>query len=323
MKRGKTALVLGGGGSRGAYEIGVWQALNELGIEINIVTGTSIGAVNGALVAQNDFETAKKNWKELEEGSIVELTEKDQLRNILEKNLNEEAIRSSLTEYGIVTVEFPSFKSHCMFIEEIPEGELIDYILASSACFPMINPYEINDKKFIDGAYFDNVPVEMALKKGAENVIAVDLDSIGIERKEAYKAVEFLKLISCKWPLGSCCEFKPKNTKRLIRLGYLDTMKGFNVYSGEKYTFIKGEFTKRGLSEADAAAAIFDLDPTVIYSKEILDKKLLEAIEEEERKSLAEEIKSKLKKLVTNKPTTLLEEEILAKRYVEKNGLMW
>lgn len=322
MKKGKTALVLGGGGSRGAYEIGVWQALNELGIQIDIVTGTSIGAVNGALVAQNDFDIAKKNWKELEEGSIIELTEKDQLRNILEKNLREDVIRSSLTEYGIVTVEFPSFKSHCMFIDEIPEGELIDYILASSACFPMINPYEINDKKFIDGAYFDNVPVEMALKKGAKNVIAVDLDSIGIVRKEAYEDAEFLKIISCKWPLGSCSAFKTNNTKRLMRLGYLDAMKEFNVYVGEKFTFIKGEFTKQGLVEADAAAAIFELDPTIIYSKEILDKKLMEAVEEE-RKSWAEELKSKLKKLVTNKPTTLLEEEILAKRYVEKNGLMW
>nr|WP_315024884.1 patatin-like phospholipase family protein [uncultured Aminipila sp.] len=323
MRKGKTALVLGGGGSRGAYEIGVWQALNELGIEINIVTGTSIGAVNGALVAQNDFETAKKNWKELEEGSIIELTEKDQLRKILKKNLREEAIRSSLTEYGIVTVEFPSFKSHCMFIEEIPKGELIDYILASSACFPMIDPYEINDKKFIDGAYFDNVPVEMALKKGAQNIIAVDLDSIGVVRKEAFKEVEFLKIISCKWSLGSCTAFQPKNTKRLIRLGYLDTMKGFNVFSGEKYTFVKGEFTKRGIAEADAAAAIFELDPAIIYSKEMLDQKLLEAFEEEKRKTWMEELKSKLKKVVTSKPATLLEEEILAKRYIEKNGLMW
>ena len=43
----KTALVLGGGGSRGAYEIGVWKALNELNIHADIVTGTSIGALNG------------------------------------------------------------------------------------------------------------------------------------------------------------------------------------------------------------------------------------------------------------------------------------
>ena len=45
-------LVLGGGGSRGAYEIGVWRAARELNIEFDVVTGTSIGALNGALVVQ-------------------------------------------------------------------------------------------------------------------------------------------------------------------------------------------------------------------------------------------------------------------------------
>lgn len=48
----KTAFVLGGGGSRGSYEMGVWKALRELGIDIHVVTGTSIGAVNGAMIAQ-------------------------------------------------------------------------------------------------------------------------------------------------------------------------------------------------------------------------------------------------------------------------------
>ena len=52
----KTALVLSGGGSRGAYEAGAWQALTELGIRIDIVTGTSVGAINGAMVAQGDLE---------------------------------------------------------------------------------------------------------------------------------------------------------------------------------------------------------------------------------------------------------------------------
>lgn len=51
----KTGLVLGGGGSRGAYELGVWKALRELGIEIQVVVGTSIGAINGALVAPGGF----------------------------------------------------------------------------------------------------------------------------------------------------------------------------------------------------------------------------------------------------------------------------
>ncbi|MBQ6088299.1 MAG: patatin-like phospholipase family protein, partial [Firmicutes bacterium] len=50
MKNKKTALVLGGGGSRGAYQIGVWQALKELGIRIDMVYGTSVGAINAAMV---------------------------------------------------------------------------------------------------------------------------------------------------------------------------------------------------------------------------------------------------------------------------------
>ena len=49
-KRKKTALVLSGGGSRGAYEAGAWQALVETGIEIDIVTGASVGSINGAMV---------------------------------------------------------------------------------------------------------------------------------------------------------------------------------------------------------------------------------------------------------------------------------
>ena len=60
MAKKKTALVLSGGGSRGAYEIGVWKALKGLRIRIDLVTGTSVGAINGALVAQRDLRIAEK-----------------------------------------------------------------------------------------------------------------------------------------------------------------------------------------------------------------------------------------------------------------------
>ncbi len=199
----------------------------------------------------------------------------------------------------------------------------MDYILASTACFPFISPHEIDDKKFIDGGYFDNIPVAMALKRGAENVIAVDLSAAGIIKKDTLKESDSLKKISCKWSLGSFFAFNPENTKRIIRLGYLDAMKSFNVFSGEKYTFIKGEFAKSGLEEADAAAAVFGLDPTLIYSKEILDNHLREAANEDGTKDWKDELKIKVKKIMTNSPASLVEEEILAKRYIEKNKLLW
>jgi NTE family protein len=301
MQDGKTALVLGGGGSRGAYEIGVWQALNELGIEINIVTGTSIGAINGAMVAQGDFEKALSIWHAIAESTITELNEQGTLKNILENHLNEQIIRDSKIAYGVVTVEFPNFNPHHVFIEDIPVGKLRDYILASSAFFPVITPHEIDNKKFIDGGYLDNLPVNMVLEKGAVNVIAVDLEALGIVNKSALKIVPALKMISSSWDLGDFMSFNPTNIRRIMRLGYLDAMKSFDVFVGKKYTFIKGEFAKRGLKEADAAAEIYELDPSLIYSKEMLDKQLYKAIALHKSSSNKKNPKQKLEVLLQKK----------------------
>ncbi|MEG1016631.1 MAG: patatin-like phospholipase family protein, partial [Oscillospiraceae bacterium] len=59
----KKALVLGGGGSKGAYECGAMRALRELGETFDIVTGTSIGALNGALYVQGDLESLEEMWE--------------------------------------------------------------------------------------------------------------------------------------------------------------------------------------------------------------------------------------------------------------------
>ena len=59
------AVVLSGGGSKGSYQIGVWKALRKLKIKYDIVTGTSVGALNGALMVQNKFHKAYKLWKEI------------------------------------------------------------------------------------------------------------------------------------------------------------------------------------------------------------------------------------------------------------------
>ena len=57
-------LVLAGGGTKGAYEVGVWKALKELNINITAIAGTSIGALNAALILQDDFEKIFYVWKQ-------------------------------------------------------------------------------------------------------------------------------------------------------------------------------------------------------------------------------------------------------------------
>ena len=65
MEEKEYGLVLAGGGTRGAYQVGVWKALIELGIKIKGIVGTSIGALNGALFLQDDFSTLVKMYENI------------------------------------------------------------------------------------------------------------------------------------------------------------------------------------------------------------------------------------------------------------------
>ncbi len=302
----KTALVLSGGGSRGAYEIGVWQALRELGIRIDIVTGTSVGALNGAVIVQDKFELALDLWSSLETTVMAldapghhtkEVLARDgnaygNLKKILSDHVDESLIRNSPIDYGIVTVELGSFKPINLFMENIPEGQLVDFMLASSACFPALKYYEIDNVKYVDGAYADNMPIGMALERGATKVIAVNLDAIGLTpNRKKFSDLPSVKMIECPWDLGNILVFEKKNTKRIMRLGYLDALKAFDAFDGIFYCFINGDMDKRSLGSAESAGRIFDLNPELIYSREIFNdqlKMLVAAYTKETEKELSD-----------------------------------
>ena len=251
----KTALVLSGGGSRGAYEAGAWQALTELGIQIDIVTGTSVGAINGAMVVQGDLDNTVRLWKEIETHMIFDVPEGTQpreyareivfhkgagtsgLKKLLKKYIDEETLRSAPADFGVVIVELPTFTPHYVYKEEMKPGQLLDYILASASLYPAIHSCKIDGKEYIDGGYADVMPVQMALDKGADEVIAVYLNAVGIVDRKALQATPNLTLIESKWDLGSTLIFDTDNARRIMRLGYLDAMKAYHVFDGEYYTF--------------------------------------------------------------------------------------
>ena len=62
------AVALGGGGAKGGYEVGVWRSLNEEGLKYNAVSGTSVGALNGAMMAMRDLEKAEELWRNIRHG---------------------------------------------------------------------------------------------------------------------------------------------------------------------------------------------------------------------------------------------------------------
>ena len=201
----KRAVALSGGGTKGSYELGAWKALLELGIDYQIVTGTSIGSINGALMTTGDYERARELWNTITMEDMmadgINLTatiegmydQKESIRPFLkryvknkgadispftefiEKLIDEQAIREAKRDFGLVTVQFPSLKACEVTKKDIPRGLLKDYILASAAIFPLFPMHKIGDQMYLDGCYHDNLPIDLALRMGATDIIAVDL----------------------------------------------------------------------------------------------------------------------------------------------------
>ena len=257
------AIVLSGGGAKGSYEIGVWKALRHLNINYDIVTGTSVGALNGALMVQKDYLKALFLWYNLKYKDVFEIKEnyteeeikkfyKDEilkggiditnLETTVEKLINKKKFFKSNIKYGLITVRFPSLKHVEMTKENLNEKNLVDYLIASASCFPAFKLKEIDSKLYLDGGFYDNMPINLAVKLGADEVIAVDLDEIGVKRKVKYDVD--ITYITPKNKIDSFLKFEKNSSRRGIRLGYNDTMKKYKKLDGNKYTFKLNDLEK-------------------------------------------------------------------------------
>lgn len=262
----KTAFVLSGGGTKGAYEIGFLKAMLELNIHPDIVTGTSIGALNGCLIAQHDNHIVIDLWEHAKMEDIIKdginfdfslesLISQSNLvipffksyinfkgANItplieLINNLSDEKkLKESNIDFGLVCVEYPSLTPIEISKSEIPNGDLANYLVASASCFPAFPIYHFNQKSYIDGGYYDNLPINLAFKLGATEVIAVELTPKKFTHPY-YKNRPNIKYVTPLNDLGNFLDFDQKTLQRRITLGYLDTMKLFNRYIGFQYTF--------------------------------------------------------------------------------------
>jgi len=255
-------LALGGGGAKGSYEIGVWQALNELSIPISFITGTSVGALNGAIMLQNDFKLAYKIWTETNLASVVKLgsctqsskTSKDKfvaylntfakvltdggldttpLKELLQSNLDEEIIRKSQTGYGMVTFSLSDLQPVKLYKEEIPHGKLVDYIIASAG-LPIFKRQSIDNNSFIDGGFCDVIPISLLIDKKIKNIIAVDISGPGVINRVDTSGTNIINIKNSR-PTGGILEFNPTKAKENMEMGYNDTLKKFGKLKGKNY----------------------------------------------------------------------------------------
>ena len=259
----KRAIVLGGGGSKGAYQIGAWKALRELGVEYDIVTGTSIGACNGALMVQGDYDRAFELWQSIDIDKVVlnglnlrtdlnyymEHSDKllgflktytsnkgmdtTPLLNLLGRFISADRFFSSSVDYGLVSVRFPAMQPVQKQKDSIPKTQLQDWIMASCSCFPAFPIYEIDGEGYIDGGYYDNLPISLAFTLGAQEVIAIALNP----KPHAYTNHPFVRCIQPKERLGGMLDFDATAIREQFELGYLDTLKSFGRLIGRDFSF--------------------------------------------------------------------------------------
>lgn len=252
-------LVLEGGGARGSYEIGVFKAIEELNIPIKAVTGTSVGALNGALFAQRRFKEAYDLWYNMDNRLVLntdtdtysELIHFDfkkgnlkkyykyfielitnggldiaPLKELIHKYVDEERIRNSDIAFGLVTVSLTERKPLEVYLEDIPKGEIHNFLLAS-AYLPGFKQEKLADERFIDGGFHDNTPINLMTKKGLKDIIVVRLKAIGLSQKPKEKDLNIIE-ISPTEDLGSMLDFSKELARKNIEMGYYDAMRLLN-----------------------------------------------------------------------------------------------
>lgn len=264
----KTAIVFGGGGSKGSYQLGVWRALREMNLEFDIATGTSIGSINACLYAMEAFDMCEKLWSSttvdkvmkngfnLNQGIDYYIENFDTLlpfiknyiayrgadispfKERLREYCDERRFFNSHIDFALMATEFPTRAPVLKTKASIAPGTLGKWLLASASCFPAFPVCEIDGNRYIDGGYCDNLPIDAAFSLGAEEVVAIPLKPL---EKIRHSKNPLIKFIKPSRDLGSFLCFEPDVLSNNAKLGYLDAMKAYGKLFGRRFAFSIGD----------------------------------------------------------------------------------
>lgn len=305
-------LVFDGGGARGAYQIGAWKALREAGVKLNAVAGTSVGALNGALVCMGDMEKAEDIWGKMTFSSVMDVDDewmerlfrkettireflnegwsrlKDggiditPLKELIHEVIDEEKIRNSSIEFCLLTFSVSDFKELDLSVEDIPEGLLEEFLLASAYLIGFKNE-RLHGKKYIDGGVINNVPLSSLVKRGYENIIEVRIYGPGREPRVKMPETGVKYEIGPRVKLGSIIEFSGRRSRQNMKIGYFDAkrmlygLEGFIYYVEQTYDDHYYEKLMSGIKEIEKAETAFALKLSFGHSDKELFMGMLEA----------------------------------------------
>ena len=260
----KIGLVLSGGGGKGAYELGVWNALRELDLDkyVKVISGTSIGAFNAVLFAQDDQEKEIGLWDEVTMDKLIPLTKfqlmrkgvglaigsrainftkkymknrwdnvksapKDGVMNMIDKYLDIDKMKKSGRICYATCTELPDFTTKYFKLNDYSTQEAKDIIMASSTLPIIYKSTSVENKKYFDGGIVDNTPIQPVYGEDCDVIIVVLLSSDEKVDRSLYpnaKIIEIAPRTDSEGMLKGTLNLDADAKRKRIKHGYDDAM---------------------------------------------------------------------------------------------------
>ena len=260
----KIGLVLSGGGGKGAYELGVWKALKDLGVDryIDVFSGTSIGAFNAVLFALDNLEAAEALWEEVTIEKLIPISKLDLLKrgiglvigsknlNIAKKYLNQRIEEGAVSKDGAKEIidkylnienvkrnnkicyaactELPNFNVKYFKVNDYEENLGKDIVIASASLPLIYEATEVMGEKYIDGGISDNTPIQPVYGEGCDIIIVVLLSKEARIDRALYPNTHIIELYPRNLNesvINGTLNLNDEAKKNRIKEGYEDTIR--------------------------------------------------------------------------------------------------
>lgn len=252
----KIGLVLAGGGGKGAYHVGVWKALKEYGLDMRIaaISGTSVGALNGALFTSTSINSAADVWSTISPDKILSLNftrmskmfhgqgfdfslqiierfagrgvfSRKGLTKIIKNSVNLSSINENNRLVYATAYDEKLRRPHYFLLNQLDDEDKLNALLASSALPFIFDPVQIDGRTFWDGGLIDNTPVHPLYDLGCPFIIVVHLNRTTVIDQSKYpdtKIIEIFPTSSLGDFVDGTLDFSSSNAHKRMRQGYAD-----------------------------------------------------------------------------------------------------
>lgn len=266
MKR--LGICFSGGGARGAYQVGVCKALEELGYfqQAYAYSGTSIGAVNASLIASSSVDAVKHIWVNFprENVSYIEnlmhrirnkefsfvkrgIGDIDKLETMLEEKLDYNQLKkkkvyitlspAGLSDAGALGIIKASFNHYIRHHNKViysalhrqKKADVYKQIIASCSIPFIFPPVLIDGKQTFDGGLYDNIPIKPLANLGCDTVILINLQRLIRLNRKKFPGINIIEIKHRK-SLGAILNFEKNQSVARFNLGYEDAMNYFKEH---------------------------------------------------------------------------------------------